>query len=578
MKKLTSSTLALAMLASIVISGCYRVNKTSFGEESYEKKQRYGQYLKVQTMPTGTPLGTTQTHMSNVSWPTALAKMSQALNSYDSRKLPYNLSTVFHIATQQDGNTTAITGVVVQGHYYWVAPLDYVASKETAAAFAQTHGIVPAIAVVDAEDETRPAWLRFEDDLGHPYKITIRYQKQQFWDDSSIGTHLWNAGWKSNLSCKHLDTPTLEPDDHWRLFYAATWDQMDNCNSMSNGSEYYPDKLILVNAESGEIKSFQLDNPNTAENERDPIIDKEYGWVDQVYSSWLILRWAKRWGFNLNNYLKTSELDNLRADGNMVDQVMGADNKNVVFVLYMTSFLPDQSVVGVLIVNPQDGTGKYWKTNGSDGMATKSTAVQTVENAVHLRGLTGKFMVEDLTPHTIYGRLTWEGELVQPFSDSDGHEVGSHYSGTVLLEATDDLQPAHVIIEHKKHEAFTKYEDFLYLKRTNRVGSNVMEEATIEGVVSKIMPIVVSGDTSYLINLAGQEGLWEVKVGYIGDPMVEDVLDLKIGDRVFMRYADTRNRKTHLAREIQDLTHPGSALHPDVILNLPANAVPTRRN
>ncbi len=533
-----SVLLASAMILSV---GCYRENKMTFDMPSVSNLTKWGDYLEVTDAPAGAPIATTQTQISNVSPSMALAKISQALESQTDTD--YRLSTVFQVATPAEGSSPIITDVVVDGHYYYIAPLDYPKLQENRASFVQTSGIIPAVAVVDAEDETKPAWIRTEDAEGNPYKIVVRFNPQENLDPDYILRLLRNEGYRT-YGYHRLDDPTLEFNDDWRPYYTATY--IDDDGDGNVGTAFFPETLLVVDAQTRELKSYALDDPNTTDvNERaDDIPD----WIDRVYSEDLILDWISYWGYNVENYGKTSYLDYFQVDGRL-DVVMNADNTNLVFVAYITSTQVDNSTVGTMLIDPRTGKATmYWSNGPETAMSTKSTAVNAITQAVH----PAEYGVADLTLHTIYGVRTWEGVLTRPAFDNNGNRYGSLYVGTVLLEADYDLRPADVVWANDKHEAFTRYEELQYLQQSQRVGSNVLEDKEVTGVVRDFETVIVGGNTSYLVRLAGfKEELWQVSIKYIGDPNTEAALELEIGDTVYMQYGDPRNRDTFLVRNVQ---------------------------
>jgi|GEM_PF-2709801 hypothetical protein len=544
-----------SLLLTLLIAGCHCERELTWTEPSLGNYKQWKEFLPVTVAEPGTAIATTQTQISNVSPRMAAAKMMQALESYNANS-DFRFSTGFTIAqndTSEGASGPAVTDVVINGHYYYVAMLDY--PPDSKAVRTQTNGKIPGIAVVDAEDETKPAWIRTEDADGNPYAITIYLSQQENIDENNIYRFLRGKGYRTYGSHK-LSNPTMELDDKWRPFFTCTYTNDDAYARV--GEAFYPEELLVVDAQTQEVQSYALDNPVTTDvDERVEIPD----WVDQVYAPDLIVSWIHYWGYNPRNYAKTSELDRLIPDGNMVDMVMNANNTNLVFVVYITSTLPDRSMVGVMLTDPRTAESTFYPTQGTEqAMATKSAAINAIKQATVL----WDYSVEDLTLHTIYGTPTWEGVLTRPASTqakyltSDGlgtyMAYNSLYAGTVLLEANADMKPSSVMWADSKHEAFTHYEAHLYLKGTQRVGSNVLEDREIEGQVSEIFTITTDGNTSYLIRLALRENeLWEVPLTYIGDPNTEDVLSVLAGDTVYLRYGDPQNRDTYLVREIYEI-------------------------
>ncbi|MDB5194182.1 MAG: hypothetical protein JWN50_196 [Parcubacteria group bacterium] len=543
---------AAALIGAVLLTFASACNthweyKTTTGQASLANSKKWHDYLKVVVAPAGTPIGTTMTHISNVGYGTAEAKISQALQSYKD-SLGYELTTVFQIgrterATSKEGdNKPAITAMVIRHHLYYVAMLDYL--EDQRAAYVATGELVPAVAVVDGEDETKPAWIQTKDGDGNPYKIKIRLREQANWDQNAINYFLRSHGYGTKGNCASIDSPSLEMDDNWRPYITVTYNTTDNCGNMTNGKQDWAVKLVVVDMQTEAIKEYKLDDPNTPENEADKIPE----WIDQVYSSALIVEYIDRWGYNTDNYGKTSTINEFHADHDIIDEVMDAENKNIVFCAYITSTQADNALIGVMLIDPRTAHATFYKTRGDHAMATKSTAQNTIELATNRWG----YHVEDLTLHYIYGMPTWVGELTLPFKNDNDQVIGEHYAGTVLVQADHDIQPAHVQWAPSKIQAFTKYEEFITLKTTERVGSNVSIDTTITARVSRVQLLNFDGIPSYLINLEGQDGLWEVKVPFIGDVRTEDALNLKAGDIAYLRYTDTVNRKTHLVKEVVD--------------------------
>jgi hypothetical protein len=553
-------TAMVANLTGCLTSCSNTAWKSENGNPSLANRKEWKQFLKVRNADPSKPIGTTMTHIGNVSHKMAVAKMNQALQSYFD-DLGYKLSSVFELTSVDETEQTvddskktdhgepAVSTMVVQGHLYFVGMLDYRKNDDTYAEYEQTQGVIPAIVVVDGEDATKAAWVRTRDETGKPYHIVLRFSEMVTRDDNNIYRHLRNRGYSTSLSCNSLDNPTLEVDDSWRPFFTLTWNREANC-SLSNGSMIYPEKLLVVDAQTTDdsgLKAYQLDNPTTPQNERDPSIPK---WIDQVYSPTIAKAYIMAWAYNPENYGKSSKMNDFTIDGNHLDEVMNAANTNIVYVAYITSHNIDDALIGVMLFDPQDGTAEFYETQGIHAMATKTSALNAIRQATHR----WDYNVEDLTLHTIYGVPTWQGELTRPAVDDDGSEYGSLYCGMVMLQANYDHQPQHVRWGFDKRDVFTKYERWVIQSQTKRIGSNVDEKKEITATVTRVQTIVIDGNTDFVISVAERPGTFTVPIDFLGDPNSEEVLAVQPGHKVYMKYADPVNTQTYLVLEIHNLS------------------------
>jgi hypothetical protein len=539
--------IALLILCSLLMfSGCNGSTiKDETGAPKLSNRIKWKKILKVKIAEPNKPLATTRTQISNVSRLMAAAKINQALETYDG-KFNYRLSTVFQIAktdTDEGGDGgPAITPVVVKGHQYYIAMLDYPKDEANRAAYEQTGRAIPAIGVADAEDETRPAWIRIQDEDGHPYKIKLYLGDQSTTrDDHNIYRFLRNRGYWT-VGYHRLDNPTLEVDDNWRPFFTVTY-VMDDADKLENGHGYWAEKFILVDPQEEKLQEFLLDNPFTEKNERDPKIPE---WIDQIYSENVLCDAINYWGYNTENFGKTSKLNQFQVDGNDLYPVMNEANTNLVYTAYITSSMPDVSTSGIMLCDPRTGECTYYLTEGKQSMATKSAALNAVKQATALYGYTP----EDMTIHSIYGERTWEGVLTKPAVDNDNKEYGALYAATFLLRANYDVKPANVIWANNKQDTFLRYEQHLVMSQSARTGSNVLEDKEVKGVIDSVESITVNSNTSYIVTLKDHpKELWEIRILYVGDPRSVEVFQAKPGSVAVISYGDPKNRKSYFVRE-----------------------------
>lgn len=579
MRKVNNFLLLLFLFGVCFYSlGCNTATRTE--NLTLEQQTRWKKFLKTTNAKRTDPINTTVRHISNVSHEIAVAKINQALQSYNGDSW-FKLSTVYALgessASEGEGvrrqvkhgdhvdeelvvPRPMVTEAVVQGHLYLIGFLDY--AKDTPVytnrgAYEQTSRIIPAIAVCDGEDAEKPAWIRTADEDGKPYKITLHLTEQSAssgGDPKYIYTFLRNKGFYSNTSNYSIDNPAPEFDEKWRPFFVSTYNLTEKTNA---AFIEYPEKLLIVDMQTEALDALNLDNPNTFDkDERDSRIDKDYAWVDQCYSKRVVKQWIRAWGANPKNYQVASHLDEFELDHDYLGEVMNYSDTNIVFVGYIVSTLKDDSLIGIMTVDPRHGTAIFHDMQGDDGMASKSSAEHAIMGAVNSsrnsKGGGSALMIEDLTVHTIYGVHTWVGALTLQAYDNAGEPYGSFYFGTVLFLANYDHQPAHVVWATTRHAAYLSYQKSLILRRTNREGSNVLKIEEISGTVRSINNVVVDGQTVFILHLVGRDDTFEVPIDYIGNPLNSDVLGVIPGHTVYLKYGDIQNSKIHFVQEIRD--------------------------
>lgn len=551
------------------------VSKIESGNPSQLSRMAWQKYLKVTEVAPDAALKTTVKHISNVSPEIAIAKMNQSLGAYnaqfkDKSGKEFVLATVYGIGETDvseydktsDKPVALVTTTVVQGHLYYVGFLDYAKDTDSTTnrgAYEQTNGIIPAVAVVDGENAEIAGWIRTADDQGRPYQIKYHLTNQAVsFDSANIYRHLRDNGYSTAANCNIIDSPRLQFNEQWGPYFIATYNIKDaGCNNSAVGSMEHPLSLLVTDAQTGKVTPLALDDPLTAANERDPRIDTEFAWVDHIYSRRVMSMWVRAWGDNPANYGISSHLGELVLDHGILDELMGDDDTNVMYIGYMMSTHAEDSVAGVLVINSRDGTATFQRTTGVHAMATRSSAVKAIRAATTQQ----QFDVEGLDLHTIYGVHTWIGELTRPAENNRGERSGSFYEGTVLFLANHDHMPAHVVWAKSRHEAYLAFQKQLLVRASNRVGSNAMEIKEVTGRVKKVTVIAVEGNTEYIIWLEGDEGTFELPILYVGDPKSQEVMWTETGHSVTIKYGDVKNSKVHYVVELHNNDHDRPESH-----------------
>ena len=235
MKK-TIGIFFLLMILIISFASCSKkreVQSTS-GNPSKGNLIKWGKMLNVRKAVLNEKLATNDQRPSNVSPDVALTKALQVLQSYRTGELGYKLNTAFTVKRMND--------VVVRGHYYYIGLLEYDSNKRNGAVITALGGVSPGIVVVDAEDETQPAYVRLKNAKNEPYRIMVHFENHGLGrkDPRQIFKWLDRKGFSNLVGSLGDDVtkPQLEADEDWNLFYSVMW-VTDDAYGPTFGTAYY---------------------------------------------------------------------------------------------------------------------------------------------------------------------------------------------------------------------------------------------------------------------------------------------------------------------------------------------------
>lgn len=579
MKRCT--VILMAVLATL--TGCEkRTTLSTWDLPDKDNLLRHGQMLQAKDAPDDMKLLTTE-KPSNVSPNIAITKMIQALNSYDAKSnFPYNTTYTIN----------RVNETIINGRKYYAGICEFDFKKANGSDIEELNGISPCIGFVDAEDVSKPAFIRVADSTGKPYQIKIHLESHQvgFLDENHIIKYLHNNGY-SNLKTltKEISKPNLEFDKNWRPYYSSMWLKDDAVGQV--GTAYYPLAFVLTDMQTGEVTGYSVDNPLTKDvnegrmlqDETTKTFDEIPTWVDWVYSKRLFIQMATHFGYPINNYQKRAYKDWLILDGTRVNnsvevcmysgceanpaQVIetskSKDGKDIIMTAFYTSRSNDLAVNKIIQFNARTGETWLFDRQGSEkSLTVKSAVAEIIQNAAVMKN---DYDVEDITINPIFGRLTWHTVITRNLHDNEGYDKTktgdaetfysekdisySVYAQTCLVEANYDIKISDIICHSDEDILYTMYRNHLYKKDTKYNRSTVLNDSQIEGVVkSKIM-----FNNYVIIKLENNDSDFIVEVDNIFDQEIGDALTLDIGDNVLIKYGDQVNLSKKPVRLIKKL-------------------------
>jgi hypothetical protein len=409
-----------------------------------------------------------------------------------------NLSTAYQLLEPQLQS--------VGKHAYWIIgmrPSGWRANN-------RVHGLVPGYVVVDAEDPSAPATVRTKDATGK--KLSIAYSDRGSFSHN-LDRHVWTHGYAGTP----VQDWTLEVNDQWQPYWTASANRLT-----MNFVATVPNSLLTVNAQSGAIQRYSLENMPK--------------WVDRIYSADTVREMLNWWG----NYATNKSYGFLGMGRSSVNRFQVHGNPTLVYTkegypvwqVEMSSRNNDSSVAYLALFNGRDDTVRLYQI---PDLPLESTVVNAVENSnQNIRKLTPAH----LALHKIYGKLTWVAPLV-PNEDGDVASSAT-MQGVALIPADSQLSGGDIIIEQSMSKALNDYQTLLNGSATVKPGEDA-SLAVKTGVVTNVSaPINENGKTVFYFTLKSDaHSLYRVGIDPAADNSNLEVPLIKTGKKVTISYRDT---------------------------------------
>lgn len=366
----------------------------------------------------------------------------------------------------------------VQGHLYWIAPLEH-------SGFWKWKGndSTPGYVVVNATDE-RDYRLVTKTPDGKP--MTLRYQPGAYWGDD-LDMHIYLQGYTT----VGITDRTFEVDDHWYPYWTVTLYE-----TMAGFGGKESTGILVIDPATGVITNYSL--------------DKVPAWVDRVHPFSFVKSQVYNWGDLVHGVWNWSGRDKLHvADDNSI--VMGPDNK-MYYYLGLQSKGAEQGTVGFIMVDCRTKQSTWIKQAG----ATEQAARDSAEGSLQEKDYVGS---EGIT-YNVDGLATYE----------------------FLMKDKSGLMKSIALVNVHDHGVVGIGENRLmairnYLTKMNSRGNVAREMAsdldlvTREGIISRFNGEVNSGNTVYYFLLEG------VATPFYGTSSVASELSLtKMQDKVVLTY------------------------------------------
>ncbi len=463
-------------MALWVLWAGFSVAFTPFGEGS---AKLFASQVNLVKADEGDYPPTDADHILQVPQEAALFKARQAIASVPDQP---------NLSTQYKPGAPVLQSV--NNHLYWIFQLTLVGWRVAN----QVDAVVPGFIVVDAEDPNAQSEVK----TGH---------RMNYSDGAPFGhalhRHIYTHGyrhWKIN-------DLTLEIDDNWQPFFTASLNK-----PVKNFAGSAPQKMIIVNPETGEITEYAL--------------DKIPEWVDRVYSQSVavdFLTWWGQWGNAPWKFWFPNQANRTQPAG--TPHLVYTKGQHPSWQILITSMNNDTSAIGVVMFEGRSNKATFYSVPGITIESAALKAFQTSNENLK------SFVPVHPSIHSIYGELTWTVAYISTDANTDGAEPFQAI-GFLHTKHTDG---ASVSMAVDKASALAKYRQRIARGNSNAAPEEGGLTKTVQGTVTNMVTLVITGNTNYLIKLdAFPQRIFQ---GAARDDDF-DLPFIKQGDQVVITYLD----------------------------------------
>ena len=361
----------------------------------------------------------------------------------------------------------------VNGKLYWIAPLEHSGFFKWLNNKQGTTGYV----MVSATNERDVKLV--QEVNGKP--IFLKYQREAY-----FGSNLHRYLYFNGFNTVGLTDFSFEIDDAGTPFWVVTKYKKQVGFSGNDATG-----VVIVNAQSGEIKEYNIKNTPT--------------WVDRIQPISFIKNQLNDWGEYVNGYWNFSNQNKLQITEDLT-LVYGNDNKSYWYT-GITSVGKDESAVGFVLVDTRTKETTFYKQSGATEFAAQSSA----QGKVQEKGFTASLPI----PYNINNIPTY----VMTLKDN---------GGLVKMYAMVSISDYTIVgTGNTMREALTAYKTAF-----NSSGSKINVDSksakkVIESVVVRIQNDVKNGNSFYYFTVKDYPNI------FVGSSQISNQLPItEVGDKI----------------------------------------------
>ncbi len=312
-----------------------------------------------------------------------------------------------------------------------------------------------------------------------------------------------------------LGDPSFEIDETGRPFWIVP--VLDKTIGVFGGTDVQG--AIIVDSITGDTTLVSTSLDGTTKLPTDKFVtDKEFQWLDQVYSATIVNQQYNYYGKYNNGFINSIiGQENVRVTSQGYNYL--ALNDDVYMYTGVTSISSDQSIIGFVLINQRTKEAVYYQQPG----ALEETARTSAQGKVQQYGYRATFpiLLNVSGEPTYFMALKDSSELVKMYAMVNVEQSTVVGVGTSLAECTENYAT-----ELQKNGVNVDV-DVDSMGQEETPDTPKVETVEVKGTVEEIRSVITGGETYFYIRLADNAAYYKVAV-----KNAEKIVILNVGDQI----------------------------------------------
>lgn len=311
-----------------------------------------------------------------------------------------------------------------------------------------------------------------------------------------------------------LDTPSFEIDETGRPYWIVP--VLDKTIGLFGGTDVIG--AVIVDSITGDttLISTSLDGETKLPTDKF-VTDKEYQWVDQIYSAYILNEQYNYYGKYSNGFWNSIiGQEDVKVTSSGYNYI--ALNDDVYMYTGVTSISSDQSIIGFVLINQRTKEAVYYQQAG----ALEETARTSAQGKVQEKGYVATFpiLLNVSGEPTYFMALKDSSQLVKMYAMVNVEQSTVVGVGDSLAECTESYAA-----ELEKNGVNVDVD----IDSMEDVEDDTPKTETVEvkGTVEEIRSVITGGETYFYIKLQDNNAYYKVAV-----KDAEKIVILNVGDTI----------------------------------------------